>query len=186
MSFDIRDYIFIVENIVPTNLIDAVLNEYVNTNEWNQTITNGGAQPDVRNCTNIYISHQDVLNINPDARKQIDDELFKCASKAITMYKEKYPYTFIDQDSGYELLRYETNQFYLTHVDSFKEIPRAVSCSFALNENYGGGEFSFFDRQIKIKLPKGAALMFPSNFLYPHEVLPVTNGTRYSIVTWFV
>jgi hypothetical protein len=28
--------------------------------------------------------------------------------------------------------------------------------------------------------------MFPSNFLYPHSVLPVTEGTRYSIVTWFI
>jgi predicted 2-oxoglutarate/Fe(II)-dependent dioxygenase YbiX len=61
-----------------------------------------------------------------------------------------------------------------------------VSCSFALNDNYEGGEFSFFDGQIKIKLPKGAALLFPSNFMYPHQILPVTNGTRYSIITWFI
>ena len=36
------------------------------------------------------------------------------------------------------------------------------------------------------KLEKGDALMFPSNFMYPHEVMPVTKGTRYSIITWFV
>jgi predicted 2-oxoglutarate/Fe(II)-dependent dioxygenase YbiX len=27
--------------------------------------------------------------------------------------------------------------------------------------------------------------LFPSNYLYPHRITPVTQGTRYSIVTWF-
>ena len=26
--------------------------------------------------------------------------------------------------------------------------------------------------------------MFPSSFMYPHEVMPVTKGTRYSLVVW--
>ena len=37
-----------------------------------------------------------------------------------------------------------------------------------------------------IKLKKGDAIMFPSNFMYPHEIMPVTQGTRYSIITWFI
>ena len=31
---------------------------------------------------------------------------------------------------------------------------------------------------------KGDLLVFPSSFTYPHEVLPVKSGTRYSIITW--
>ena len=27
--------------------------------------------------------------------------------------------------------------------------------------------------------------VFPSNFLYPHEIKPVTKGTRYSVIVWF-
>ena len=49
-----------------------------------------------------------------------------------------------------------------------------------------GGEFSFFNNTLVYSLKKGSAIMFPSNFLYPHSVLPVINGTRYSIVTWFI
>jgi predicted 2-oxoglutarate/Fe(II)-dependent dioxygenase YbiX len=63
---------------------------------------------------------------------------------------------------------------------------RSVSCSFALNDDFEGGEFAFFDRELKYKLGKGDAIMFPSNFMYPHEVMPVTKGTRYSIITWFI
>jgi predicted 2-oxoglutarate/Fe(II)-dependent dioxygenase YbiX len=41
-------------------------------------------------------------------------------------------------------------------------------------------------KQLKYNLKKGSVLMFPSNFMYPHEILEVTKGTRYSIITWFL
>ena len=47
-----------------------------------------------------------------------------------------------------------------------------------------GGEISFFDGEVKPNLKKGDLLIFPSSFTYPHEVLPVKSGTRYSIITW--
>ena len=65
------------------------------------------------------------------------------------------------------------------------EEPRAISCSMHLNDAYEGGEFAFFDRQLQYRLNAGDVLMFPSNFMYPHEVMPITKGTRYSIITWF-
>ena len=51
-----------------------------------------------------------------------------------------------------------------------------------LNDNYKGGEFMC--RNKKIKLKRGDILMFPSNFMYPHEVKEVTKGIRYSFVGW--
>ena len=33
---------------------------------------------------------------------------------------------------------------------------------------------------------KGSAIIFPSNFMYPHEIMPVKSGTRFSIITWVV
>ena len=38
------------------------------------------------------------------------------------------------------------------------------------------------DKEIQLK--KGDVLVFPSNFLYPHKVEPVTKGLRYSIISW--
>ena len=53
----------------------------------------------------------------------------------------------------------------------------------ALNDGYEGGEFMMFgDKQVE--MPAGSVLVFPSNFLYPHEVKPVKSGTRYSYVSW--
>ena len=44
-------------------------------------------------------------------------------------------------------------------------------------------EFQLFD-DTTINLKAGDLLLFPSNFLYPHRVLPVTKGVRHSYVSW--
>ena len=48
--------------------------------------------------------------------------------------------------------------------------------------NYEGGEFMC--REKKNKLIRGDILLFPSNFMYPHEVKEITKGIRYSFVSW--
>ena len=183
---NINEYIVVFEDIVPYDLCDALLQEYANSNEWIDTNTKGGIRKDIRSAMTILMSKDQVIFVNENTRKNLDKEVYESAGLAIKKYNEKFNEAHIEEDSGYELLRYETGQFYTQHTDSFKAAPRAVSCSFGLNDDYEGGEFAFFNREIKIKVPKGAAVMFPSNFMYPHEILPVTKGTRYSIVTWFI
>ena len=51
-----------------------------------------------------------------------------------------------------------------------------------LNDNYKGGEFVLIDKVIDFK--GGDILIFPSNFMYPHKVEPVIEGTRYSYISW--
>ena len=63
---------------------------------------------------------------------------------------------------------------------------RALSCSIQLSDDFEGGEMALWDRDYVIKIPKGSALVFPSNFMYPHEVLEITKGTRHVIVTWLI
>lgn len=53
----------------------------------------------------------------------------------------------------------------------------------SLNNNYKGGELILFG-DTKINLTEGSVIIFPSIFLYPHVVKPVTSGTRYSFVSW--
>lgn len=53
----------------------------------------------------------------------------------------------------------------------------------ALNDTYKGGEFVMWEDQV-IPMPAGTILVFPSNFMYPHEVRVVTEGVRYSFVSW--
>jgi len=184
---ELKDYIIVLEDVLPHSVCDKILEEYANSGEWQQTVVGGGeARLDIRSAQTIQMSADFVLNKNLELRKELDADVFAGAAKAIQAYNTKFEHCRIEEDSGYELLRYETGQFYTQHVDSFKARPRAVSCSFALNDDYEGGEFGFFDRELVIKAPKGGAVLFPSNFMYPHEIMPVTKGTRYSIITWFI
>jgi predicted 2-oxoglutarate/Fe(II)-dependent dioxygenase YbiX len=95
--------------------------------------------------------------------------------------------------NGYTEVRfnkYSKNKKMAEHCDHIhdmfdgerKGIP-VLSVLGILNDNYKGGEFIMFqDEEIKFKT--GDLLIFPSNFLYPHRVEPVTKGVRYSFISW--
>ena len=183
---ELKDYIVIMNNIMPPPVADAVLAEYKNCDDWINAIVKNREDLNVRNCQTIGISFESIISKNLETRQKIDQELFTCAAKAIQEYNKQFMRCNIEQDSGYDLLKYEVGGFYTTHTDSFKDRPRSVSCSFALNDDYEGGEFAFFDRELVYNLKKGSCIMFPSNFMYSHEIMPVTSGTRYSIITWFI
>lgn len=184
---NINDYIVVLENAMTPALCDAVLEEFSAEDEWVKTVVGTGeANSSVRSAETVVMSYPHVIEKNPKVRQKLDQYVFSSAADVIRRYNKSFPLCRIEEDSGYELLRYKEGQFYIQHTDSFKGRPRAVSCSFALNDDYEGGEWGFFDRELVVKAPKGAAVLFPSNFMYPHEIMPVTKGTRYSVITWFV
>ena len=86
-------------------------------------------------------------------------------------------------------LRYTKEQRFERHVDHVhtifdgerKGIPTLTIIGW-LNDDYEGGEFHICDKKIDSKL--GDVILFPSNFVYPHEVTPILSGVRYSWVTW--
>ena len=184
---NLNEYIVVIKNAITDPLCDAILEEFKNIDEWQDAVVGlGRVEKYARNCKTVIISYPHVIEKNKKIRLKLDKYIFLSASKCIQEYNTKFPYCKIEEDSGYELLKYSEGCFYLQHTDSFKARPRAVSCSFILNDDFEGGEFAFFDKELKYKLGKGDAIMFPSNFMYPHEIMPVTKGVRYSIVTWFV
>jgi len=88
------------------------------------------------------------------------------------------------------VLKYEKGGFYIPHSDSHAIYPRTISVVYFLNNDYEGGELVFHtpDRECKemfrVKAAPGRAVLWPSNFLYPHSVTKVTKGRRYALVSW--
>ena len=83
---------------------------------------------------------------------------------------------------------YHENDHYDWHVDvgsiHLGQKERKISFSLILNDNYKGGQFIISD--VLYKPEQGSAIIFPSNFMFPHEVKTIKKGTRYSIVTWLM
>ena len=181
----LEDYVKVFYDVVPEDLCDAIIEEYSNCDHWKAAETGGGYNIKVRHVDEIGISQDPVIG-DSVIRRQLDDRLFECVASVGTKYHEIFDHFSIDVDTGYSLLRYREGQFYCQHVDSFAAQQRSLSCSLILNEDYEGGEFCFWDGTMMHKPPKGAALVFPSNFMFPHEIKPVKKGERYSIITWLV
>jgi predicted 2-oxoglutarate/Fe(II)-dependent dioxygenase YbiX len=188
----LQDFIFVVRDVVPAELRTKILQEYAKSDEWKSALVGSSqeARKEIRDVDKISVSQPTIIEKNNEIRKSIDDELFACANAVLTKYIENYKdFTKIhtEKDEGYDLLRYKATQFYAEHTDveAFTVFRRVVSCSFAINDDYEGGEWSFFGGAHTQRLNAGDAILFPSNFLFPHSIRPVISGVRYSVVTWF-
>ena len=140
-----------------------------------------------RRCDYIAMSHELVKNTNAN-RQNLDEATFKELHEILKSYCETVK-ADVMQDEGFNLLRYKTGDYYKMHIDTGPQevigISRNISITVVLNDEFEGGEFVFFEDQQKVVKPgKGQVIVFPSNFMFPHEVCQVTSGTRYSIVTW--
>jgi predicted 2-oxoglutarate/Fe(II)-dependent dioxygenase YbiX len=183
----LENFIRVFDDILNEDVCDFILNEYKNSEEWSQTFISNNTQDNtIRNCDQISISCDEIIEKNYEIRKNIDNLIYESVSNASKIYSKIFKTLQIEVDTGYQILRYNEGQFYIQHTDSFKLQQRSLSCSIQLNDDYEGGEFAFFDREVLIRSKKGSAILFPSNFMYPHEIMPVTKGTRYSIITWLV
>ena len=87
--------------------------------------------------------------------------------------------------------RYHPDRLMALHCDhihsmfdgNMKGIPTLTILG-SLNNDYEGGEFLMFDEEKEFKIKAGEIMMFPSVFLYPHKVAPVTKGVRDTFVSW--
>lgn len=86
------------------------------------------------------------------------------------------------------ILKYEDCGFYDWHTDHCPAIPRTLSLILMINDDYEGGSLCFKHpdntNQEEILPKANRVIIWPSNFIYPHTVKPVTKGTRYSVVAW--
>lgn len=97
------------------------------------------------------------------------------------------------QISGVRLNQYREGEFMKLHHDhihsAFQDAPphsRGIPVLSVVGnvstEPYTGGQFYLCNRDMH--LDPGDAIIFPSSFMFPHEVKPVLSGVRTSFVTW--
>ena len=183
----LENFIHVEKNAISDELCEQIINEYDDSDDWKPGTINDYEINEYRKCEVVYLSQDETLQKNLKTRNKIDEKLYKIISNLLEKYLKKYDslgYVQIKEDTGYMLLRYKTGDYVKKHVDTSSDQHRTLSCSLILNDDYEGGEITFFDGEIKPNLKKGDLLIFPSSFTYPHQVLPVTSGTRYSIITW--
>jgi len=141
---------------------------------------------------NSYQSYDHELSV---AYSQIETKelIMKEIWNTLKKYISELEFQWYSSWNGYSEVRfnrYRTDtqmRLHCDHIHSMfdgqrKGIP-SLSILGSLNNDYKGGELVFWDETV-VELKAGEIMIFPSNFLYPHEVKLVTEGTRYSFVSW--
>lgn len=185
----IEDYIH-VTNVIPSNICDEIINDIENKDWYPHTWYNSSS--------NVYVSEEtkelDVLSFDTKNHNILVPYVIEAARQ----YNMEYAY--LDTERTNQIMskfcairfnRYSNDQIMRKHYDHIhsifdgeeKGIP-ILSFVGNLNEDYEGGELVFFNGEVKLDLKKGDICMFPSCFMYPHQVYQVTKGKRYSFVTW--
>ena len=87
-----------------------------------------------------------------------------------------------------QILHYEKTQEYKFHHDAatnpnIQEYHRKISVITYLSDGFEGGGTAF--PHVTLKPKPGYALIFPSNWCYPHAGEPVKEGRKRVAVTWY-
>ena len=126
------------------------------------------------NCPNLFnMAWSYVNNANEQAKWKF--QLDSAQPMQITKYEDGGFYEFHKDGNGF------TRDVDGKHLATYNKT-RKLSMTIVLNDEYEGGEFEFMGSG-KIKEKRGTVIVFPSYM--QHRVLPVTKGTRYSLVIWF-
>jgi predicted 2-oxoglutarate/Fe(II)-dependent dioxygenase YbiX len=135
-----------------------------------------------------YSDDLDVIYIASEVKTRLQHIFQKCVEE----YRRTVPsFSFsLQNTTPIRFNRYNVGTNMKLHYDHIhtifdgarKGVP-LLSIVALLNDDFEGGDFLMFDGK-KVKLSAGDILIFPSNFMYPHEVTTVTKGTRYSCVCW--
>ena len=186
----LSEYICTYDNILGSkknnNLYRLLLNNYFKFEESkifkaNETVIN----KEIRS-TEVY----NLGNINNNNNTEIHwANLFaSCIMHYANVYSKTNNIDTSCKILDIQILKYAVGGFYKTHIDSGLASPRTLSFIYFVNDDYESGELIFelpkHSETLKVNIKKDRLIIWPSNFLYPHKVEPVTKGVKFSVVSW--
>ena len=191
-SSTLQSYIKIYDEVMEKNVLNTFLKickEHPNFTD--ASVVGSKEKPNVIDKKIRDVKKWDLHNINEKNITSVFWANYLCFKFNEAL--KKYSNNTADLFSGWsilniQVLKYEKNGMYNFHVDHGTTVPRTVSLIYFLNDDYEGGELCFKfpgnQQELIVEKKTNRMIVWPSNFLYPHAVKPVTKGTRYSVVSW--
>lgn len=187
MSKNLHDYVKVYKDFVPAELCQKILPQLENA-EWTEHSFYNAA-------TDALVSHENELAIshdNVDGKQELMQRIWEVLHQYVMVDMESM-HDWFNSWNGFSDVRFNRYdpstkmKLHCDHIHSMfdgqrKGVP-VLTVLGALNDGYTGGEFIMFGDEV-IEMPARSVIVFPSNFLYPHEVRPVKSGIRYSFVSW--
>jgi Rps23 Pro-64 3,4-dihydroxylase Tpa1-like proline 4-hydroxylase len=185
----LSSYIVQFPNVLRVETISTFL-KYANTRKFEEAGIGekNFINPKIRKVSKFEIRDDQVSMTNCHWANFFNYRITDCMNQYLKNF-DATKYTLdIKELNQLDLLRYEVTNHYDFHVDAGTAFHRTLSAILFLNNDYKGGNLYFKDLNnkdsIKIEPYPGKLVVWPSNFLFPHSVEPVSEGVRYTIVAW--
>jgi len=187
MSMDVRDYLKVYDEFLDKSLCKKIISQLKKadwrTHAFYQSRDNNYVSFD-KELSISYLQTAETIELQRKIWFAIERYILKDFSFMTNWFSGWNGYSHV------RFNRYNVDTRMEEHCDHIhsmfdgerKGIP-VLSILGSLNDNYRGGDLIFWQDQ-KIELKAGSIMIFPSNFMYPHKVLEVTKGVRYSYVSW--
>jgi hypothetical protein len=142
--------------------------------------------PEYRDCYDFKFKKADLEHDTSEESLKLQalwQDVYDRQINALKDYSRRLNIGELRYWEAMNFIKYEKNQHFMEHHDHGYSYNCVVSMVAYPNDDYEGGELYFRLLNLKIKPRAGDLYIFPSNFMYPHQAMPVTSGTKYSIVT---
>jgi hypothetical protein len=183
---ELKNFVSIYDNALPIKIIGNLI-RYANKTQFEKATILDQNNPENFNIRRTYSSFLTNTGLSM-TNCHWHNILYSFFKNGLDNYKNNIIDFEYRDITNIEVLKYEETGFYTWHTDHCAQFPRTMSCILLLNNDYEGGNLCFRNpdgsEEWQVDVKSNRMIIWPSNFLYPHTVKPVTKGTRYSVVAW--
>ena len=162
---DVKEHVGYYKNVVPDALCKSIMDYEYNFKP------------------STYANHKGKTT-NSNERVQMDEcwigkdnayyvDIKESFERVIKKYSDKFSLFSVQHTTDFRINRYSVGGFMSSHVDNIHH---------SHGQQYGYPQVS----ALLYLNVQGSGIIFPSNFMFPHEAKAVTKGKRWSIVTWLM
>jgi hypothetical protein len=189
---DLGSGIMVYHDVLPESMeiisrIEDVLLDNSNPYSYQEAMVGYAMKiPEYRDCLDFKFKKTDIQEDKSEASLKLQklwEDVYFRQLQAVKHYCRMFNIGELRYWEAMNFVKYGPGKHFQEHHDngySYNCILSAVSYP---NDDYEGGELFFRIQNLNVKAKAGDLFLFPSNFMYPHRAMPVSSGTKYSIVT---
>jgi hypothetical protein len=189
---DLGSGIMVYHDVLPKDMniisrLEEVLLDESNIYSYQEAMVGYGMKiPEYRDCVDFKFKKTDIQDdLSEESLKlqKLWEDVYYRQLQAVKHYCRMFNIGELRYWEAMNFIKYGPGQHFQEHHDNGYSYNCVLSAVSYPNEDYEGGELFFRVQNLNIKARAGDLFLFPSNFMYPHRAMPVTSGTKYSIVT---
>jgi hypothetical protein len=184
--------IFRFRNNLPKDMniverLEEVLDDPSNPYQYADAMVGYGMKiPEYRDCVDFKYKKTDIQHDQSEAGQKLQQlwqDVYDRNLQAVKYYARHFNIGELRYWEAMNFVRYGAGQHFQEHSDNGYSYNCVVSLVSYPNDDYEGGELFFRLQDVTVTPEAGDLFVFPSNYMYSHRAMPVTSGTKYSIVT---